>query len=56
MQLMKAGNLVRHRFSESGMTGVVIKKGHSDRWLVTWSDGRISWAVLTLLETLNESR
>ena len=53
---MKVGDLVRHRLSESGMLGVVIKKGASDKWLVSWSDGRNSWTVRSLFEAVDESR
>ena len=51
---MQAGDLVRHRHSESGMLGVVIKKGASDKWLVSWSDGRNSWTVRSLFEAVDE--
>ena len=53
---MKVGDLIRHRRSESGMLGVAIKKGASDKWLVSWNDGRISWCIRSLVETVNESR
>jgi len=53
---MKVGNLVRHRLSESGMLGIVVKKGASDKWLISWNDGRISWAVRSLFEAVDESR
>ena len=51
---MKVGSLVRHRFSESGMLGIVIKKGVSDKWFISWGDGRISWTVRTLFEAVDE--
>jgi hypothetical protein len=52
---MKVGNLVRHRFSESGMLGIVIKKGVGDKWFISWGDGRVSWTVRTLFEAVDES-
>ena len=51
---MKVGDLVRHRRSESGMLGVVVKEGDS-KLLVAWSDGRTSWTVLSMVEAINES-
>ncbi len=51
---MIAGNLVRHRFSESGMLGIVVKKGVGEKWLISWNDGRISWTVRSLFEAVNE--
>ena len=55
---MQVGDLVRHRFSESGMLGVVVKRGpwSSDRWQVAWNDGRISWTMRTLMEIVDASR
>ena len=53
---MQVGDLVRHRISESGMLGVVIRKGASDKWLVSWNDGRISWTVRSLFEAVDEGR
>ena len=51
--MLKVGNLVRHRLSESGMLGVVVKKGAGDKWLVSWNDGRNSWTVRTLVEAVD---
>lgn len=51
---MKVGSLVRHRFSESGMLGIVIKKGVSDKWYISWNDGRNSWTVRSLFEAVDE--
>jgi hypothetical protein len=53
---MKAGDLVRHRRSESGMLGLVIKKGVGDKWFISWNDGRNSWTVRSLFEVVNEGR
>ena len=50
---MKIGDLVRHRRSESGMLGVVVREGDS-KLFVAWSDGRISWCVLSMVEAVNE--
>ena len=52
---MKVGELVRHRRSESGMLGIMIKEG-DNKLLVAWSDGRISWCVHSIVEAVNESR
>ena len=50
---MKVGDLVRHRRSESGMLGIVLKEGHN-KLFVAWSDGRISWCVRSMVEVENE--
>ena len=50
---MKVGDLVRHRRSESGMLGIVVKEGDS-KLFVAWSDGRISWWVRSMVEVANE--
>ena len=50
---MQGGELVRHRRSESGMLGVVVREGHS-KLLVAWNDGRISWCVYSMVEAVNE--
>ena len=52
---MTVGELVRHRRSESGMLGVVVRQGDS-KLLVAWNDGRISWCVCSMVETVNEGR
>lgn len=48
---MKTGDLVRHRHSESGKTGLVIKRGYG-KCFVAWLDGRLSWCVFSLLEVV----
>ena len=53
---MQVGDLVQHRLSESGMLGILIKKGVSDKWLISWGDGRISWTVRSLFEAVDEGR
>ena len=53
---MQVGDLVRHRRSESGMLGIVVKKGIDDKWLISWNDGRNSWTVRSLFEVVDESR
>ena len=50
---MQVGELVRHRRSESGMRGVVVREGNS-KLLVAWNDGRISWCVYSMVEEVNE--
>ena len=52
---MKVGELVRHRRSESGMLGVVLRKGDS-KLFVAWNDGRISWCIHSMVEAVNEGR
>ena len=52
---MTVGDLVRHRRSESGMLGVVVREGDS-KLLIAWNDGRISWCVRSMVEEVNESR
>ena len=52
---MKVGDLVRHRLSESGMLGMVVKEGDS-KLFVAWGDGRISWCIRSLVEEVNEGR
>ena len=52
---MKVGDLVRHRLSESGMLGVVVKVG-SSKLLVAWNGGRTSWCVFSMVEAVNEGR
>jgi len=52
---MKVGDLVRHRRSESGMLGIVLKEGHN-KLFVAWNDGRISWCIRSMVEVANESR
>ena len=52
---MQVGDLVRHRRSESGMLGVVVREGDS-KLFVAWSDGRISWCIRSMVEAVNESR
>ena len=52
---MQAGQLVRHRYSESGLLGVISKKGRG-KCFVAWLDGRSSWCVFSLLEVVNASR
>jgi uncharacterized membrane protein YgdD (TMEM256/DUF423 family) len=51
---MKAGDLVRHRLSESGILGVIVKVGGS-KLLVAWNGGRTSWCVCSMVEVVNES-
>jgi hypothetical protein len=50
---VKTGDLVRHRRSESGMLGVVVREGDS-KLFVAWNDGRISWCICSLVEAVNE--
>ena len=52
---MQVGDLVRHRRSESGMLGVLVRKGDS-KLLVAWNDGRISWCIRSMVEVANEGR
>ena len=50
---MQVGDLVRHRHSESGVLGVVIKIGY-DKVFVAWNYGRSSWCVYSVVEAVNE--
>jgi hypothetical protein len=50
---MQVGDLVRHRRSESGMIGVVVRDGDS-KLFVAWNDGRISWCVRSVLEVVSD--
>ena len=50
---MKVGDLVCHRHSESGMLGLVLRKGDS-KLFVAWTDGRISWCIHSMVEAANE--
>ena len=50
---MQAGDLVRHRRSESGMLGVIAKRGY-DKCFVAWLSGRSSWCVFSILEVVND--
>jgi hypothetical protein len=52
---VQVGDLVRHRRSESGMLGIVLKEGHN-KLFVAWSDGRISWCIYSMVEVANEGR
>ena len=52
---MNVGDLVRHKRSESGMLGVVVKEGINES-LVAWNDGRTSWCIHSIMEAVNESR
>ena len=53
---MKVGSLVRHRLSESGILGIIIKERVGDKWLISWVNGRVSWTVRTLFEAVDEGR
>lgn len=51
---MKVGDLVRHKLSESGMTGIIVKI-EGIEWkipIVLWSDGRCDECVTTLFEVI----
>ena len=50
---MQAGDLVRHRRSESGMLGLVLREG-SSKLFVAWNDGRISWCIRSMVEVVND--
>ena len=58
---MKVGDLVRHVYSEHGMTGLIVeivswKHTESKTPFVLWDDGRIAKVQWGLIETVNESR
>ncbi len=50
---MQVGDLVRHRRSESGMLGVVLREG-SSKLFVAWNDGRISWCIRSMVEVVSD--
>ena len=58
---MKVGELVRHVYSERGMTGIIVEivswaHTESKTPFVLWDDGRISKVQWGLIEVVNESR
>ena len=52
---MDVGDLVRHRHSESGILGIVAKRGYG-KCFIAWLCGRSSWCVLSMLEVVSEGR
>ena len=52
---MKVGDLVRHRHSESGILGIITKRGYGKVW-IAWLCGRSHWCVLSMLEVVSEGR
>jgi len=52
---MQAGDLVRHKRSESGRLGVITKRGYG-KARIAWIDGWSSWCIFSMLEVVNESR
>ena len=48
---MDVGDLVRHRHSESGILGIVAKRGYG-KCFIAWLCGRSSWCVLSMLEVV----
>ncbi|MDB4337654.1 hypothetical protein OAA09_01390 [bacterium] len=58
---MKVGDLVKHLYSEHGMTGVIVeivswKHTESKTPSVLWDDGSIAKIPWGLIEAVNESR
>lgn len=58
---MKVGELVRHVYSERGMTGIIVEivswaHTESKTPFVLWDDGRISKVQWGLIEAVDESR
>ena len=58
---MKVGDLVRHVYSERGMTGIIIeiyawKHTKSKTPFILWDDGRIAKVQWGLIEAVNASR
>ena len=53
---MKAGDLVRHKRSERGMTGLIVKIHINKTPIVLWDDGRCGQCVPVHLEVIDESR
>ena len=58
---MKVGSLVRHVYSERGMTGIIVEivswqHTEAKTPFVLWDDGRIGKVQWGLIEAVNESR
>ncbi len=58
---MQVGDLVKHLYSERGMTGIIVEivswaHTESKTPFVLWDDGRISKVQWGLIEVVNESR
>ena len=58
---MKVGDLVKHLYSERGMTGIIVElvswaHTESETPFVLWDDGRISKVQWGLIKAVNESR
>ena len=54
---MKVGDLVKHRLSERGMTGVITKMNVDERrpvHIVLWDDGRHSDCISDYLEVVSD--
>ena len=52
---MKVGDLVRHKRSERGMTGIIVGfLWHSHNPVVLWDEGRCNWCVSRFLEVVND--
>ncbi len=50
---MQIGDLVRHRHSESGRLGIMVKRGYG-KCFIAWFDGYSSWCVFSMVEVVNE--
>ena len=53
---MKAGDLVRHKRSERGMMGMIVKIHVNKTPFVLWDDGRCNKCIPAYLEVVSESR
>lgn len=58
---MKVGDLVRHVYSERGMTGIIVeiyawKHTENKTPFVLWDDGRIAKIQWGLIKAVNASR
>ena len=53
---MKSGDLVKHKRSERGMTGIIVKIHVNKTPIVMWDDGRCGKCIPVYLEVISESR
>ncbi len=51
---MKAGDLVRHKRSERGMTGIIVRIHVNKTPIVMWDDGRYGKCIPAYLEVIRE--
>ena len=52
---MKVGDLVRHKRSECGMTGIIVEVHVNKTPIVLWGDGRRGQCIPAYLEVISEA-